>query len=129
MSHETILDFSHLNAGPTATLFSSSQKPDVSLYTSDNKFGNKSIYTGLHSITSCFKNKTNHGLFRGYIFANKLFTRVSFCSSSGSSSIVIGCLFLRRFRPLQSESPEKTALIFTVFSRPSKSFDIYQRCC
>ena len=26
------------------------------------------------------------------IFANKLFTRVSFCSSSGSSSIVIGCL-------------------------------------
>ena len=55
VSHETILDFSPLNVGPTATLFSSSQKPDVSLYTSENKFANKSIYTGLHSIYSCFK--------------------------------------------------------------------------
>jgi hypothetical protein len=55
MSHETILDFSPLNAGPTATLFSSSQKADVSLYTSENKFAKKNIYTGLHSISSCFK--------------------------------------------------------------------------
>ena len=55
MSHETILDFSPLNVGPTTTLFSSSQKPNVSLYTSENKFANKSIYTGLHSISSCFK--------------------------------------------------------------------------
>ena len=37
--------------------------------------------------------------------------------------------FLRRFSPLQSESPEQTALIFAVFPRPSKSFNIYQRCC
>ena len=65
MSHETILDFSPFNAGPTATLFSSSQKPNVSLYTSENKFANKSIYTGLHTISSCY-NKTNDGLFRWY---------------------------------------------------------------
>jgi hypothetical protein len=37
--------------------------------------------------------------------------------------------FLRRFSPLQSESPEQTALIFAVFPRPSKSFNICQRCC
>ena len=37
--------------------------------------------------------------------------------------------FLRRFSPLQSESPEQTALIFAVFPRPSKGFNIYQRCC
>ena len=55
MSHETILDFPPLNAGPTATLFSSSQKHDVSLNTSENTFSNKSIYTGPHSISSCFK--------------------------------------------------------------------------
>ena len=55
MSHETILDFSPLNAGPTATLFSSSQKHDVSLNTSENTFANKSIYTGLHSISLRFK--------------------------------------------------------------------------
>jgi hypothetical protein len=59
------------------------------------------------------------------IFANKLFTRVSFCSSSGSSSIVIGCLIF--FVPLQSESPEHTVLIFAVFPRPSKSFNICQQ--
>ena len=47
------------------------------------------------------------------IFANKLFTRVSFCSSSGSSSIVIGSLtfFVAFNSPLQSESPEQTALM------------------
>ena len=37
--------------------------------------------------------------------------------------------FLRRFSPLQSESPEQTALIFAVFPRTSKSFNICQRCC
>ena len=52
MSHETILDFSPLNAGPTATLFSSSQKADVSLYTSENKFAKK---THLYGTTYLFR--------------------------------------------------------------------------
>ena len=60
---------------------------------------------------------------------NKLFTKVSFCSSSGSSSIVFCCLTVFVACPLQSESPEQTALIFDVFPRPSKSLNICQCCC
>ena len=35
---------------------------------------------------------------------------------------------LHRFRPLQSQSPEQTVLIFAVFPRPSKSFNICHGC-
>ena len=64
------------------------------------------------------------------IFANKLFTRISFLFVFW---FVVNRHrlphFLRRFSPLQSESPEQTALIFAFFPRPSKSFNICQRCC
>ena len=57
---------------------------------------------------------------------NKLFTSVSFCSSSGLSSSAVSLSSSLSF--FQSESPEQTALIFAVFPRPSKSFNICHRC-